>query len=204
MNFVLGDMRRLHEIAPCDYGLLVDSFGFFESDEENEKVIRQLRRAVVSAGRLVIAVVNGTKISSTFNPRESEQREGAGWRSVENSKKIAALLERRSCYWKTGAGIPANVGNASTVSLSFKIIAHNGFRCRQLYGGLLGGAFSEETSEKVIMICANSATPLNNPFPRDDEAYFFWLRARPSVAPSNLNGWIVCCSARSVNEDGQQ
>ncbi|PYP85864.1 MAG: hypothetical protein DMF61_14990 [Blastocatellia bacterium AA13] len=78
VNFVLGDMRRLHEIAPCDYGLLVDSFGFFESDEENEKVIRQLRRAVVSAGRLVIAVVNGTKISSTFNPRESEQREGAG------------------------------------------------------------------------------------------------------------------------------
>jgi ubiquinone/menaquinone biosynthesis C-methylase UbiE len=40
VRWVVGDMRRLPATDAYQYGVLLDAFGFFEPDEENEGVIR--------------------------------------------------------------------------------------------------------------------------------------------------------------------
>lgn len=154
VNWILGDMRRLPASETYDYGLLLDSFGFFESDEENENVIRELRRAVVPGGRMVIAVLNGTKILKNFGPVGHEEHDG---RVVEIRRELVA--DRRVLREEvvvTGRG-ERHAGERHqrlySASEIVDIVARNGFRSRQLYGDMMGGAFSEETSWKMVMIC---------------------------------------------------
>lgn len=154
VNWMLGDMRRLPATQAYNYGLLLDSFGFFESDEENEKVIRQLRRAVVPGGRLVITIVNGTKVLRNFGPVGREEREG---RVVEIRRELQAdrrILREEVVVVERGE---RHAGERRqrlySVSEIADIVARNGFRSRQLYGDMLGDAFSEDTSWKIVMIC---------------------------------------------------
>ena len=117
VNWMLGDMRRLPATQAYNYGLLLDSFGFFESDEENEKVIRQLRRAVVPGGRLVITIVNGTKVLRNFGPVGREEREG---RVVEIRRELQAdrrILREES---KGGSDMRASVASDFIPSLRLR------------------------------------------------------------------------------------
>jgi hypothetical protein len=147
-------MRKLPATEVYNYGLLLDSFGFFESDEENEKVIRQLRRAVEPGGRIVITIVNGTKISRDFGPVGREEREG---RVVEIRRELQAdrriLREEVVVIEKGERHAGERRQRLYSVSEIAEIVSRNGFRSRQLYGDMLGNTFSEDTSWKVVMIC---------------------------------------------------
>jgi ubiquinone/menaquinone biosynthesis C-methylase UbiE len=154
VNWMLGDMRRLPATEAYNYGLLLDSFGFFESDEENEDVIRQLRLAVAPGGRIVIAVVNGTKILENFGPVVREEHEG---RIVEIRRELQAdrrVLREEVVVIERGERHASErrqrLYSATEIA---DIVAGNGFRCRQLYGDMLGDSFSEGTSWKIVMIC---------------------------------------------------
>jgi SAM-dependent methyltransferase len=154
VNFMLGDMRRLPASQAYNYGLLLDSFGFFESDEENEKVIRQLRRAVSPGGRIVISIVNGTQILKNFGPVGREEREG---RVVEIRRELQAdrriLREEVVVIEKGERHAGERRQRLYSVSEIADIAARNGFRSRQLYADLLGNTFSEDGSWKIVMIC---------------------------------------------------
>jgi SAM-dependent methyltransferase len=154
VNWMLGDMRRLPATETYDYGLLLDSFGFFDSDEENENVIRQLRRAVVPGGRIVIAVVNGTKILRNFGPVGREEHNG---RVVEIRRELDAdrriLREEVVVTGREGRHAGERRQRLYSVSEIASIVARNGFRSRQLYGDMLGNTFSEDTSWKILLIC---------------------------------------------------
>ena len=154
VNWMLGDMRRPPATETYDYGLLLDSFGFFESDEENENVIRQLRRAVVPGGRIVIAVVNGAKILKNFGPVGREEHDG---RVVEIRRELDAdrriLREEVVVIGPEGRQAGERRQRLYSASEIAGIAARNGFRSRQLYGDMLGDAFSEDTSWKILLIC---------------------------------------------------
>jgi SAM-dependent methyltransferase len=154
VNWMLGDMRKLPANQAYDCGLLLDSLGFFESDEENEKVIRQLRRAVGPGGRIVISIVNGTRILRNFGPVGREEREG---RIVEIRRELQAdrriLREQVVVMEKGERHAGERRQRLYSVSEIADIVARHGFRSRRLYGDLLGNAFSEDTSWKVVMIC---------------------------------------------------
>jgi SAM-dependent methyltransferase len=154
VHWMLGDMRRLPVTDAYHYGLLLDSFGFFDSDDENEEVIRQLWRAVVPGGQIVIAVVNGAKILSNFEPVGREQREE---RVVEIRRELEAdrriLREDVVVIEKGGRLAGERRQRLYSASEMADIVGRNGFRSRQLYGDMMGGAFSEHTSWKMVMIC---------------------------------------------------
>jgi SAM-dependent methyltransferase len=120
VNWMLGDMRRLPATQAYNYGLLLDSFGFFESDEENEKVIRQLRRAVVPGGRLVITIVNGTKVLRNFGPVGREEREG---RVVEIRRELQVdrrILREEVVVVERGSDMRASVASDFIPSLRLR------------------------------------------------------------------------------------
>ena len=61
-HWLRGDMRQLPLRAKFFAGaILIDAFGFFETDEENEAVLAEVRRVLAPSGRFGMKVVNGPR-----------------------------------------------------------------------------------------------------------------------------------------------
>ena len=94
-RWIRGDMRSL-PLASCFGGaLLLDSFGFFEQDDENLRVLREARRILRPKGRLLTALANGTPILADFRARDEERR-GSMVLEIDRTlrRKPAQLIER--------------------------------------------------------------------------------------------------------------
>jgi SAM-dependent methyltransferase len=76
-RWVRGDMRRL-PLRSGSFGaaILTDAFGFFETDEENDTVLREAARVLIAGGRLVLKVVNGGPVLEAFRETDREERDG--------------------------------------------------------------------------------------------------------------------------------
>jgi hypothetical protein len=72
-----GDMRQPPLRSKSFAGaILMDAFGFFETDEENEAVLAEVRRLLAPGGRIGLKVVNGAPILRAFRETDREEREG--------------------------------------------------------------------------------------------------------------------------------
>jgi D-alanine-D-alanine ligase len=77
VRWIRGDMRRVPVQSGCaDAALIMDAFGFFETDEEDERVVREARRILRPRGSLLLKVVNGVPILTAFRDNEHERRDG--------------------------------------------------------------------------------------------------------------------------------
>jgi len=77
VHWVRGDMRRLPFRSECtNAALMMDAFGFFDTEEEHEVVLREAARVLTTRGRLVLKVVNGTPILDAFRETDREERDG--------------------------------------------------------------------------------------------------------------------------------
>ena len=70
-------MRRLPIRPQCvTAALLMDAFGFFDTENENEAVLREAARVLTCGGRLGLKVVNGGQVIDTFRETDREERDG--------------------------------------------------------------------------------------------------------------------------------
>jgi len=78
VHWLRGDIRRL-PLRPKVFAsaVLIDAFGFFETDAENEAVLGEALRILAPGGRLGLKVVNGAPVLSAFRETDREEREGA-------------------------------------------------------------------------------------------------------------------------------
>ena len=77
VRWVRGDMRRLPFRTGCaGAAILMDAFGFFDTEEEHEAVLREAARVVTTGGRLALKVVNGGLVLDDFRATEREERDG--------------------------------------------------------------------------------------------------------------------------------
>jgi SAM-dependent methyltransferase len=152
LRWILGDMRRLPETESYQYAVLFDAFGFFESDDENEDVIRQIRQVVRPGGGAVIAVVNGAKI---LNDLEGVSRQQSNGHVVEVRRALTGRILREDVVVTDGKREYRAERRQRLYSVSEieDLVVQNGLRSRCLYGDLLGELFSEESSWKIVMIC---------------------------------------------------
>lgn len=76
--WIRGDMRRLPLRGECvDAAVLLDAFGFFDTEEEDEAVLHEAARVLMPGGRLGLKIVNGSHVLETFRESDREEREGA-------------------------------------------------------------------------------------------------------------------------------
>jgi len=77
VRWVRGDMRRLPFRPECSSAaILIDAFGFFDSEAEHDAVLREAARVLTAGGRLVLKVVNAGPILSAFRETNREERDG--------------------------------------------------------------------------------------------------------------------------------
>jgi ubiquinone/menaquinone biosynthesis C-methylase UbiE len=77
VGWIRGDMRRLPFRSECaSAAIMMDAFGFFETEEEHEAVLREAARVLKSSGHLGLKVVNGGPVLDTFRESDREERDG--------------------------------------------------------------------------------------------------------------------------------
>ena len=77
VRWIRGDMRRLPFRSGCaGAAIVMDAFGFFETEDEHEIVLREAARVLTSGGHLGLKVVNGGPVLDSFRERDREERDG--------------------------------------------------------------------------------------------------------------------------------
>ena len=77
VRWVRGDMRRLPFRSACaSAAIMMDAYGFFDTEEEHTAVLREASRILTTGARLVLKVVNGGPILDAFRETEREERDG--------------------------------------------------------------------------------------------------------------------------------
>jgi ubiquinone/menaquinone biosynthesis C-methylase UbiE len=77
VRWIRGDMRRLPFRSECaGAAIVMDAFGFFETEEEHEAVLREAARVLTAGGHLGLKVLNGGPVLDTFRERDREERDG--------------------------------------------------------------------------------------------------------------------------------
>jgi hypothetical protein len=54
----------------------MDAFGFFDTEDEHEAVLREAARVLTTDGRLALKVVNGGLVLDAFRETDQEERDG--------------------------------------------------------------------------------------------------------------------------------
>ena len=106
VHWVRGDMRRLPLRSGCaGAAILMDAFGFFDTEEEHEAVLREAARVLTTGGRIALKVVNGGLVLDDFRATEREERDGIAV-SVSNTLTFGPprLTQRLSVTGSRGDG----------------------------------------------------------------------------------------------------
>jgi 2-polyprenyl-3-methyl-5-hydroxy-6-metoxy-1,4-benzoquinol methylase len=92
VNFIHGDMRRIPYRHEFDLVInLFTAFGYLESEEEDQKVLDSIHRALKPGGCVIIDTINHSWLMRHFEPR--------GWTALEDG---LILLEERTFDLRSG------------------------------------------------------------------------------------------------------
>jgi D-alanine-D-alanine ligase len=153
-HWVRGDIRSvaLRQRA-CDAVVVMDAFGFFESEEDNERVLAEAARVLVPGGRLALKVVNGEPILASFRPADHEQRDGV---LVALSRSLTLepprMIERVSVSGARGTGQyerRQRLYRAAELSAAAKQV---GLAIVGVFADACGAAFEPATSRSMWVI----------------------------------------------------
>ncbi|HZG87110.1 class I SAM-dependent methyltransferase [Paenibacillus sp.] len=153
IRWVRGDMRAVPLAERFDAVLnLFTSFGYFESDAENEKVLREMHRLLRPGGRFVIDFLNPSYTKEHLVPR-STKRDGPLY--IEETRTIQA-----GCVVKTirvserGASARTYEERVKLYELSdfVRMLKGAGLTLLRAFGDYDGSDYEEARSKRLILV----------------------------------------------------
>jgi SAM-dependent methyltransferase len=161
-RIVLADMRALPFQAGSFHMALslFTSFGYFDTDDENRRVLEETRRVLVPGGRLLIDYMNPARLRGFLAP-ETRQRVGSfevlerRWidkaaKRVNKRVEITPITDRstRPERWTESVRLwtPAEFHD---------LLAQARFRVDRQMGDFEGTPFAEENSDRMILLCTS-------------------------------------------------
>jgi SAM-dependent methyltransferase len=157
--WVRGDMRcvplqsRLFRAV-----VIMDAFGYFEAEDENEGVLAEAARLLVPGGRCLLKVVNGVPIVAGFRTADREERDGTVVTITRAlARDPARMIERVSVTGPRGYGQYERrqrlYGAAELITASERA----GFAIVGIFADASGAAFDPGTSPTMWVIGQRSA-----------------------------------------------
>ena len=154
VEFMQGDMRALAFEAEFDGALnLFSSFGYFAAQDEDERVLSGIARALRAGGRFVLDVVNPTSLIARLRPQ--------GFEELADGR---VLLQETGYDVRTGRSMHAWTivrpdGSRARRSYSIRMytapeleamLERAGFRVVDLHGGFDGAELTRETWRLIV------------------------------------------------------
>lgn len=153
IRYIQGDMRSIPLTGPYDAVVnLFTSFGYFEHDVENEKVVHEMARVLGHGGKFVVDYLNPGYVLRHLIPYSEREEQGT---SIQEYRFIQHQAVCKTVILSDGVTRPRK--HHERVQLyglrQFQMMfQRSGLNLEQVYGDYKGTPYKEEHSERMIMI----------------------------------------------------
>ncbi|SFX77173.1 Methyltransferase domain-containing protein [Thermoactinomyces sp. DSM 45891] len=150
--FIIGDMRHLPFVGET-YDVVLNlftSFGYFETDEENEQVIREVARVLKPKGRFLIDYLNREYVVEHLVAVSQREQDGI---HIQEERSIQGdfVVKKITLSDKQGERTYTEQVKMYTYDQMIDMLHRNGLRVKQMYGGFNGTSY-HENSPRMILI----------------------------------------------------
>jgi SAM-dependent methyltransferase len=154
LSFFQHDMRMPFRVNYFDFVFnFFTSFGYFDTQRENENALRTLKNALKPGGTLVLDYLNSSFVASHLVPEETKEKEQVVFdiqREINDHKflKQIDILDRsrkqRACYTESV--------NAYTKEDFEAMFARQGLQITDIFGDYYFNNYDEQRSPRLIII----------------------------------------------------
>lgn len=144
VRWVKSDMRRIPFVEEFDVVVnLYTAFGYLESDEEDQRVIHAVSKALRPAGTFVLDVINRERVIRRFREKDWKELADGSFAFYEGTFDFMSgrTYERRLRIWKDGKREEApTVVRMYTLRELIGLCNAAGLRFKEAHGGYHGEA----------------------------------------------------------------
>jgi SAM-dependent methyltransferase len=154
IRWIRGDMRHLPFRSECaSAAVMMDAFGFFDTEEEHEAALQEAARVLTTGGRLALKVVNGGPILDAFRETDREERNGAVI-SVSNTLTLdpPRMTQRIRVTGSGGHGEYERRQRLYRVGELCAALEHSGFGIVDVFAGPDGATFEPAVSSTIWIV----------------------------------------------------
>jgi SAM-dependent methyltransferase len=152
VEWVRSDMREFIRPASFDLALsLFTSFGYFETREDNLRVLTNVRQSLRPGGALVMEIMNKERLARVFSPASVMENEGT---VLIEQRRVLPGWSRMENTWYVLSG-----GRYETFTISHwiysgeelcSLLAQAGFESARTYGSFAGAPFVGDARLHVV------------------------------------------------------
>lgn len=157
INFIITDLRELNYKKEFNLALnLFSSFGYFESDKENEKIIRNISRALVKEGVFVLDFLNKYFVENNLADLDVKKVKD---KVLIQNRKLLRNLVIKDIYiieYNKSKSKPVIRRHNEMIKLysleDFKLLfERNGLAIVKTFGGYDGSKYNRYKSSRLII-----------------------------------------------------
>jgi len=156
VEWVESDMRELVRLRAFDLAIcLFTSFGFFESDADNRRVLVNIRESLRPGGRFVLDVIGKETLARIFEPTGSSKLDGVG--TVFQRRRFLDSFTKLENEWMfvPDGGAPKTFSLRHWVYSAHELdlMLHDaGFANVEIYGDFEGRPYDRASSRLVVVV----------------------------------------------------
>lgn len=155
VEWVHEDMRAFVREGEFDLAVcMLNSFGYFEDDAENRKVLENVRRSLRPGGRFVLDVLGKEVLERTFQPTAAETIPGVGTYVTERAwaDNFGKLENRWTLTREDGAVLRFVMRHWVYSARELELMLRDaGFETLQFFGDLSGAAYGPEAKRLIAL-----------------------------------------------------
>ena len=155
IRLIRGDMRRLPIQPECaDAAIIMDAFGFFNTDEEHDTVLREAARILTPGGRLALKIVNGGLIIDDFRSTDRQERDGTVV-TIDRSLAVAPARMTESVHISGSRGTEKYERRQRLYRVDELRVAleRSGFNVEHVFSQADGAPFDPHVSTTMWFMC---------------------------------------------------